>query len=187
MRNMTGMEPAMNHDFPRPHPPLPQKFFHSAARVLLFWPQQLAAYFTWAAPLAARLTAGYVFMLTGWYKLNHLPDMIRAFAGWGIPFPHILTPFASAVECFGGALLILGLFTRIAGGMLAAVMAVAVISAKWEDVDSLETLLGFEETAYFVIFSWLAIAGAGKASLDHFIGRLTAGTPDVSEAHLTGD
>ena len=49
---------------------------------------------------------------------------------------------------------------------------VAIISAKWADIDSLETLLGFEETAYFALFFWLAITGAGKASLDYLISRI---------------
>ena len=53
--------------------------------------------------------------------------------------------------------------------MLAVVMLVAIRSAKWGDVDSLETLLGFEETTYFAAFMWLAIAGPGAASLDRLL------------------
>lgn len=138
---------------------------------LIIWPEKVAAHFLWAAPLIARITVGYVFMLTGWAKLNNLPHMTELFASWGIPFPEIMTPLASGIECFGGLFLILGLFTRISGGALAVVMAVAIVSAKLEDIDSLETLLGFEEAAYFVIFTWLAIAGAGKASLDYLITK----------------
>jgi len=48
--------------------------------------------------------------------------------------PKLLTPFVSSVECFGGAMLILGLFTRIPAAMLAVVMIVAIKSAKWGDV-----------------------------------------------------
>lgn len=144
-------------------------FFGCFIKLLIIWPERIAAYFTWAGPLVARIIVGYVFMLTGWAKLNNLPQITEAFAGWGIPYPEILTPFVSGVECFGGALLILGLFTRVAGGMLAVVMVVATISAKGADVDSLETLFGFEEAAYFAIFFWLAIAGAGKVSLDRLI------------------
>jgi putative oxidoreductase len=66
-------------------------------------------------------------------------------------------------------MLMLGLFTRIPAAMLAVVMVVAVKSAKWGDVDSLETLLGFEEATYFAAFMWLAIAGPGAASLDRLI------------------
>ena len=137
--------------------------------LLIQLPAQIASHFSWAGPLIMRIVAGYTFMLAGWGKLNNLPLMIENFAGWGIPFPTILTPFVSAVECFGGAMLILGLFTRIPAAMLAVVMVVAIISAKWGDVDSLQALLGFEEATYFAGFMWLAIAGPGAASMDRLL------------------
>ena len=137
--------------------------------LLILLPAQIASHFPWAGPLIMRIVVGYTFMLAGWGKLNNLPLMIENFAGWGIPFPTVLTPFVSAVECFGGAMLILGLFTRIPAAMLAVVMVVAIISAKWSDVDSLQTLLGFEEATYFAGFMWLAIAGPGAASLDRLL------------------
>ncbi len=65
----------------------------------------------------------------------------------------------------------LGLMTRICGGALSVVMIVAIISAKLSDIDSLETLLGFEEAIYFAVFSWLAICGAGKVSLDYLLEK----------------
>jgi putative oxidoreductase len=139
---------------------------------LILLPAQIASPFSWAGPLIMRIVVGYTFMLAGWGKLNNLPLMIENFAGWGIPFPTILTPFVSAVECFGGAMLILGLFTRIPAAMLAVVMVVAIISAKGGDVDTLQTLLGFEEATYFAGFMWLAIAGPGAASLDRVLVNL---------------
>jgi putative oxidoreductase len=137
--------------------------------LLILLPARVASYFPWAAPLIMRLVVGYVFMLAGWGKLNALPQMIQNFTDWGIPYPNILTPFVAGVECFGGAMLILGLFTRIPAAMLAVVMVVAIRSAKWGDADSLETLLGFEEATYFAAFLWLAIAGPGAASLDRLL------------------
>jgi len=47
----------------------------------------LPSYFVWAGPLVMRLVVGYVFMLTGWGKLNNLPQMIQNFYRLGIPFP----------------------------------------------------------------------------------------------------
>jgi len=138
---------------------------------LILWPKRLAGHFEWAGPLIARIVVGYPFMLTGWAKLQNLERITAAFVDWGIPFPQIMTPFVSGVECFGGLLLILGLLTRISAGALAIVMIVAIKAAKWSDVDSLETLLGFEEAIYFAVFTWLAICGAGKASLDHLLER----------------
>jgi putative oxidoreductase len=75
------------------------------------------------------------------------------------------------VEFFGGIFLLVGFLTRISAGALGVTMIVAIISAKWADVDSLETLLGFEEVAYFALFLWLAIAGAGALSVDRLLER----------------
>ena len=137
--------------------------------LLILLPAQIASHFSWAGPLLMRLVVGYTFMLSGLGKLNNLPQVIQNFTEWGIPLPKILTPFVSGVEFFGGIMLLFGLFTRIPAAMLAVVMLVAIKSAKWESVDSLETLLGFEEATYFAAFMWLAIAGPGAASLDRLL------------------
>ena len=142
---------------------------NSIVSLLILLPARIASYFSWAGPLIMRLIVGYTFMLAGWGKLTNLAQVTENFVSWGIPFPKLLTPFVSSVECFGGAMLILGLFTRIPAAMLAVVMIVAIKSAKWGDVDSLETLLGFEEMTYFAAFMWLAIFGPGTASLDRLL------------------
>lgn len=136
---------------------------------LINWPERVASHFLWAGPLVARITVGYVFMLTGWGKLQNLDRITGYFESLGIPLPEIMAPFVSGIEFVGGLFLIIGLITRISGGALAVTMIVAILSAKWEEVDSLHTLLGFEETLFLAIFTWLAICGAGKASLDYFI------------------
>jgi putative oxidoreductase len=117
------------------------------------------------------MIVGYVFMLTGLAKLQNLDDVIKNFEYWGVPFAHFTTPFVAGFECFGGLFLMFGFMTRICGGALSVVMIVAIISAKLSEIDSLETLLGFEEAIYFAVFSWLAICGAGKASLDYLLEK----------------
>jgi len=145
---------------------------------LIGWPERTASHLTWLGPLFARLTVGWVFLWSGWGKLQSLPQITENFVSWGIPFPQILTPFVSGVEFFGGLFLLAGLLTRISAGALGVTMIVAIRSAKWDQVDSLESLLGFDETAYLAIFLWLAIAGAGPLSLDRliskYIGRASA-------------
>ena len=69
--------------------------------VLVDWPRQVAGYLTWLPPLVARIVVGWVFLWSGWGKLNALPRMIENFRDWGIPFPEILTPFVSGVELVG--------------------------------------------------------------------------------------
>ena len=133
------------------------------------WSRAVASGFTWLAPLAVRVAVGVVFLGTGWTKLHNLPAITKNFAALGIPAPEILTPFVSGVEFVGGLLLLVGLLTRFAAVPLMVVMVVAIVSAKAGDIDSLETVLGFEEVSYFLMFAWLAIAGPGPVSLDHFI------------------
>jgi len=137
--------------------------------LLIGWPERVAHPLAWIAPLFARITVGWVFLLSGWRKLHDLPEITQNFISWGIPFPHVFTPLASGIEFFGGLFLLLGLLTRISAGALGVVMIVAIVSAKWADVTSLETLLGLDEFEYLALFLWLAIAGAGAVSLDRLL------------------
>ncbi len=140
-------------------------------RWLIDWPARVARHLAWLAPLFARITVGWVFLWSGWGKLNNLPQVTENFIGWGIPFPHVLTPFVSGVEFFGGLFLLAGLYSRISAGALGITMIVAIRSAKWADVDSLETLLGFDEFEYLALFLWIAIAGPGRVSVDYWLQR----------------
>ncbi len=141
------------------------------------WSRIVAGWFAWAGPLAVRIVVGWVFLWSGWEKLQILPTMVKRFAEWGIPAPEIMAPFASGVELVGGILLLVGLLTRFAAVPMMIVMLVAIVSAKSGDVDSLETLLGFEEVSYFVMFAWLAIAGPGPVSVDHFVLKAAGRNP----------
>ena len=147
-------------------------------KTIVWWlvdlPERLSQPFQALAPLVARITVGWVFMWAGWGKLNNLPQVTENFIGWGIPFPYFMTPFVSMVEFGGGLLLLLGLFTRVAAAPLVIVMIVAIISAKWDQIDSLETLLGFEEVAYMALFFWLSVAGPGPLSLDALLRGSTS-------------
>jgi hypothetical protein len=40
-------------------------------------------------------------------------------------------------------------------------------------VDSILTLVGFDESEYLALFLWLAIAGAGSVSVDRWMKRFT--------------
>jgi putative oxidoreductase len=142
---------------------------------LIEWPRRVARHLDWLGPLFARVVTGWVFVGTGWGKLTHLPLVTENFGNWGIPAPAILAPFVSGVEFVGGLFLLAGLLTRISAGALGVVMIVAVKSAQWQDVGTIGDLLGLEEVMYLALFLWLAIAGAGRLSLDHLLERRGAG------------
>jgi putative oxidoreductase len=148
---------------------------------LINWPERIARHLDWLAPLFARITVGWVFLWSGWGKLNNLPQVTENFVGWGIPNAHLLAPFVSGVEFFGGLFLLVGLLSRISAGALGITMIVAIRSAKWGDVDSLETLLGFDEFEYLALFLWIAIAGPGVLSIDRLLQRIV-GSPSSSHA-----
>jgi putative oxidoreductase len=136
---------------------------------LVEWPRGVARRLEWLAPLFARVVTGWVFLGTGWGKLTHLPLVTENFANWGIPAPGVLAPFVSGVEFVGGIFLLAGFLTRISAGALGVVMIVAVKAAQWESVESLQDLLGLEEILYLALFVWLAIAGAGRVSVDRLL------------------
>jgi len=148
-----------------------QSLYINFINITLRWPEKFALYIQWLGPLFARLVVGEIFFTSGRGKLQNLEQVTENFVSWGIPFPHILTPFTSGAEFLCGLFLILGLFTRISSGVLGVIMIVAIKSALWDQVDSLDTLLGFSETAYLAIFLWLAIAGPGKISIDYWLTR----------------
>jgi len=132
----------------------------------------------WLPPALARLTLGWVFLLSGWGKLHHLDDVIGFFASLGIPAPQLQAPFASGVEFVCGLLLLLGLFSRPASVPLVVVMIVAIATARREELTSLGDLFGFIEYLYIVLLSYVALEGPGPLSLDALLrGRRAAIAP----------
>lgn len=145
----------------------------------------LAHRLAWLAPLLARLVIGLVFVKTGWGKLQNLEPVVEYFRSLGIPAAEIQAPFAASMELVCGALVLLGLFTRLAAIPLIVIMIVALktafgeqLSAAGGGIDWLNELFGLSEFLYVTLLVWLAIAGAGALSLDRaFFGRARASTP----------
>ncbi len=78
-------------------------------------------------PPRHREAAFAVFFPEGIQKLI-FPDILGAgrFANIGIPYPEVMGPFVGIVEIICGALIILGLFTRLAAIPLIVIMIVAI-------------------------------------------------------------
>ncbi len=132
----------------------------------------IAARVSWLPPLTARVVLGVVFIQSGWGKLHDLAGTTDNFRDWHIPLPHLNAVLASGTEFVGGCLILAGLLTRFAAVPLTVVMTVAIITAKWSHLDDWTDFFGWDEVAYAVMFMWLAVAGAGKASLDHVAARI---------------
>ena len=131
----------------------------------------VAARLQWLPPTVARLTIAGVFIETGWGKLHNLQKVIGFFTELGIPAPQLQAPLVAATEFVCGALLLVGLFTRVASLPLIVSMTVAILTARKSDVHGYSDLFGTIEYLYIVILLWLAAYGAGPISLDAVFAR----------------
>ncbi len=136
-------------------------------------------------PTLARLTLGAVFVGTGWGKLHGLDKVSEFFTGLGIPAPGFNAVLASTAEFACGALLLIGLFSRLATIPLIVTMIVAILTAKIGELHGLSDLLGLEEWTYIVLATWIALAGPGPLSLDAVVKKvLSRRSPPSSTARI---
>jgi len=134
----------------------------------------VAARGAFLGPLIARLTLGVAFVSSGWGKINNLDKVTEFFTELGIPAPHVQAVFVSWVELVCGALVLLGLGTRLASIPLICTMIVALITAKAEEIAGVSDLVGTIEFTYIALASWLVLSGAGALSLDGVLARRSA-------------
>ena len=125
--------------------------------------------FDWLPGLAARLCIGLTFIGTGWGKLHHLDKVIAFFTSLGIPAANIQAPFVACVELGCGALVLVGLATRLAAFPLIGTMVVAILTAKRGDIHELNDLLFMPELLCIVLLLWLIVKGAGDVSVDRVL------------------
>lgn len=137
-----------------------------------------------ASVILIRLVVGGVFFVEGVQKFLY-PAEVGAgrFAKIGIPSPDVMGPFVGVVETVCGALVLLGLLTRLAAVPLIINMTVAIVSTKipillghgfWGFSLRQVPYYGFWGMAHEMRTDWamllgsifLLIVGAGSLSLD---------------------
>src|SRR6516162_8981965 len=127
--------------------------------------------------LAVRLYWGWQLMQSGWGKLHNIPGVTEFFTSLGLPAPHFTAIAISNLELFGGALLALGLGSRLIGLVLSGNMLIAYITADREALMSVFSDPGKFYNAdpfTFLMASLLVfIFGAGSLSIDYLIQRMT--------------
>jgi len=126
----------------------------------------------WLPPLLVRLFVGYFFFETGLGKVQNLGPFVERFQEWGIPFPALSATVSAYTELIGGALLVLGLLTRLASIPLIVNMIVATLTVKLKKVAGLDDFVELDEPLYALSFLWLLICGPGPMSLDALATRL---------------
>ncbi len=115
-----------------------------------------------------------VFFVTGWAKIHDLDGMAARFTDWGIPFPAFSAALSGYTELLGGALIVVGLFTRLAAIPLAINMIVAVATVNIKRVSDLDEFVELSEPLYALVFLWLVFTGPGRISLDALLWRWLA-------------
>lgn len=118
-----------------------------------------------------RLMVGTVFLTEGIQKFLFQDTLgIGRFVKIGIPYPEFSAPFVGVVEIVCGALLIVGLFTRLASIPLLIDISVAIITTKiplffsqgfWPMAHEART-----DFCMFLGCIFLIAVGAGSWSLD---------------------
>jgi putative oxidoreductase len=123
------------------------------------------------ATLLVRLLVGCVFLSEGIQKFLFPQALgVGRFIKIGIPAPQFFAPFVGAVEIIGGAMLIVGLLTRLASVALMINISVAILTTKLPMLAK----SGFWATAhearvdYCMLLGtiFLLMVGAGPLSID---------------------
>lgn len=136
----------------------------------------------WLPNVLLRVTVGFMFFSGAVGKFGDIGTFTRMFAGLGIPGAQLVAPATALAELVGGAALMLGLGTRLAGVMLAGVMIGALITdigpalaqkyPGWWDFCS--NLFYSPEWLLVGLLLGLVCVGPGRASIDALINARLA-------------
>jgi putative oxidoreductase len=125
--------------------------------------------------LIIRLYWGWQFFVTGKAHLIHLDKTTGYFASLDIPLPKLSAILAGSTECFGGLLLLVGLFSRFASLALAFDMSVALLTAETAAVRNIfsdpDKFLATDPFLFLYAAVLVFAFGPGKISLDALIFR----------------
>ncbi len=131
----------------------------------------IATWLNWFPPTLTRVSLGLLFIETGWGKIHGFDHVIAYFNQLGIPHPVLTAHVVAYTELIGGSLLLVGLLTRFACIPLMISMTVAILTAKRDDISEFSDLVMMAEYTFIVLFTWLAIHGAGPLSVDNLLRR----------------
>ena len=127
------------------------------------WPSRMRA--------ILRIVAGAVFITSGTMKLFNYPPMPP-----GVPPVELMSQMGvgGMLEVVGGALFVIGLFTRPVAFVLAGEMAVAYFQFHFPQSFFPTVNNGVGAVLYCFIFLYFVAAGAGAWSVDEVLARRRA-------------
>jgi putative oxidoreductase len=150
----------------------------------------VASYFQSLALLALRIGIGSALIVSGWSHLHDINMMVERFKRWHIPHPLFNVYVSGTTEAVGGALLILGLATRLISLPLIVNFVVAYATASRSEFGELRRGLHAgpasawdawgdivnDSAMPFLAASIITLAfGPGLISLDALIRRILVG------------
>ncbi len=120
--------------------------------------------------LLLRVGVGLVFVAHGVAKFQNMDGTIAFFNGIG--FTSFWAYLVASVELFGGLAMLIGIFTEIAGVLLAMVMLVAILKLKFAQ----GFLGGYEFDALLLLASFaMVLTGPGKYAMPCCLGKCELG------------
>ena len=124
-----------------------------------------------AATILVRLAVGGVFLSEGIQKFLYPGELgFGRFAKIGLPNPGFLGPFVGTFEIVCGALVILGLLTRLASIPLIVIISTAIVTTKLPMLaaNGFWSMAHEARTDYAMLLGalFLLIVGAGRLSVD---------------------
>ena len=125
------------------------------------------------ALLIARIGLGIVFIAHGWQKFDEMgvKAVGAGFTKMGVPAPELAAYYSTFAELVGGAALLIGAFTAVAGLLLVGDMLGAFL------IVHIEKGVFVAEGGYELVVALgvgallLAVFGAGKYSVDGLLGK----------------
>lgn len=122
--------------------------------------------------LPLRIVVGLVFLMHGAQKLFvfGLGGTADIMGKLGLPLPVLCAIIVIAVELLGGLAIVLGVFTRVAGALLAFEMLIAILVARLSGGFFAPYGYEFELTLLGASLTF-ALHGAGRMSLDETMSR----------------
>lgn len=135
-----------------------------------------------AAPVIVRLIVGGMMFVHGLDKLNSGPANFGQFLEQlGLPAGVALGWLVTLLELVGGAMLVIGLLSRLIALLMTVELIVAIALVSWSSGLIATEGVGYErDLAYIAGFIVVLLLGPGKPSLDHAFG-LEEGVPRLAD------
>jgi len=156
--------------------------YEMSSHPALSYTDRVAASTADAVLLLGRILMAYIFIRSGWGKLMDMGAFAASMPGRS-GLPPWLAYVAAPVEFFGGLALLLGLGTRYVALLMFLFVLIAALSSHryWTFTDAAQARNQnshfYKNISMMGGLLFLFVAGPGRFSIDHWLGRRETYTP----------